>query len=278
MAIGVFHVLTLCIAKLTPGGLMLTLRRTISPAIEKRHSQWWCRHFLRNVDRQLPIPWNDVQSLDQEKARVLIPSLQDFQLGESSEGKHGRARAAAYGEAIGDPHYAEAVRLFFAEENRHAAYLARYLASHQASLLARSWTDFVFRRVRRLMGLETLNTVLLTAELIGETYYTAIRAATSCAVLRAICTQLLRDERMHVRFHVERFRLLRRGRSHARNAIQDSVWAAFFWCTRLAVWAKHRGAFRFGGYGFRRYWDESSRRFQGVLSAIARRNAQLKMG
>src|SRR5262245_60551609 len=188
------------------------------------NSLWWCRHFQISASRQLSIPWDQPAALTDRHRRVLLRSLQDFQLGESSEGKPGLARATLDGQKVGDPHYAEAVRLFFAEENRHAAYLARYLRLHATEPISRSWTDFIFRRVRRLMGLETLITVLLTAELIGEVYYRAVREATGCPVLRAICAQVLRDERMHIRFHVERLGFLRAGRTRLRSAIQDTVW------------------------------------------------------
>jgi hypothetical protein len=236
--------------------------------VEAENSLEWCEHFERNVGRQRAIPWGDVVPLTLEQRCVLLPSLQDFQLGESSEGRHGRARAAVYGVRVGDPHYGEAVRLFFAEENRHAAYLARYLGLHGVGLVGRSWTDFVFRRVRRVMGLELLITVLLTAELIGEVYYRAVHAATGCPVLRAVCAQLLRDERMHVRFHIERFVFLRRGRWRMIARIRDNLWRCFFLGTCLAVWVKHRKAFRVGGYSYRRFRSEAKRGLQRTLREI----------
>lgn len=239
-------------------------------SVEAERSGWWCDHFRGNADRQRSIPWDDVADLSDEQRQVLLPSLQDFQLGESSEGRHGQARAAAYADRIGDPYYAEAVRLFFAEENRHAAYLARYLALHGVQPIGRSWTDFVFRRVRRLMGLELLLTVLLTAELIGEVYYRAVRAATGCPVLRAVCAQLLRDERLHVRFHVERFRVLRRGRSRWRTRLQDWLWRCFFAATCRAVWFKHGRAMRLGGYGSRRFREEAVRGWRRAVRGAGR--------
>lgn len=236
------------------------------------YSRWWCEHFRRSAGREPAIPWEAVADLTGEQRRVLLPSLQDFQLGESSEGRHGRARAAAYANRVGDPHYAEAVRLFFAEENRHAAYLARYLHRHGVEPIGRSWTDFLFRRARRLMGLELLLTVLLTAELIGEVYYRAIRAATGCPMLRAICARLLRDERMHVRFHVERFRILRRGRWRVRTVVQDGLWRCFLAMTCLAVWVKHGRAMRLGGYGFRRFRAEALRGWRRAVTGARRRH------
>jgi hypothetical protein len=224
---------------------------------ETVHSLTWGEHFRRNAVDQLDIPWHEASRLSDNERRILIPSLQDFQLGESSDGRHGLARATAYGKRVGDPHYAETMRLFFAEENRHAAYLARYLQIQDEPLIARSWTDFVFRRVRRLMGLETLLTVLLSVELIAEVYYRAIRNATRCPALRAICDQILSDEKNHVQFHVERFVLLRKGRWRIRVAMHRALWRCFFAGTCLAAWLKHRRAFRMGGYGLRAFWVEA---------------------
>src|SRR5262245_47618174 len=129
---------------------------------EAENSLAWCEHFGSYASRQRAIPWSEAILLTEEQRRGLLPSLQDFQLGESSEGRHGMVRAEVYGNRIGDPHYVHAIRLFFAEENRHADYLARYLRLHGVEPIRRSWTDFVFRRVRRLLGLEVLLTVLLS--------------------------------------------------------------------------------------------------------------------
>jgi hypothetical protein len=234
----------------------------LEPTVEQENSARWFDHFLANAGRQLTIPWEAGCGLSDEARAALIPSLQDFQLGESSEGIHGMARAAAYGERVGDSLYPEAVRLFFGEENRHAAYLARYLVLAGATPIGRSWTDFVFRRIRRLFGLEVLLTVLLTAELIGEVFYRAVRDASGCRVLRGICTQLLRDERQHVRFHVERFALMYAGRPRIARRVRNGLWRTFFTGTLLAVWLKHRRAFRLGGYGFGRYWREAWKGFR----------------
>jgi hypothetical protein len=249
---------------------MSAIRLRYGLGTEAQTSLGWCEHFRENEGRRVPIPWGLGVALTEQQRHILLPSLQDFQLGESSEGRHGRARADAYGERVGDPHYAEAIRLFFAEENRHAAYLARYLRANGAEPIGRSCTDFVFRRVRRLIGLETLLTVLLTAELIGEVYYRAVRSATECPVLRAVCAQLLRDERMHVRFHVERFRFLRRGRWRARILLQDMAWRTFFAATSLAVWVKHGRALRLGGFALRRFRGEAARRWIAAVRAIDR--------
>ena len=210
------------------------LRKFSEASPEQKHSRWWNAYYRKNQECLLPIPWESEAKLPEEARSILVPSLQDFRLGESSEGKYGLYLAGRYGERIDDPGYVAAVRLFFAEEGRHATMLKRYLALIGATTIQRSWTDFFFRRIRHLMGLETLITVLLTAELIGKVYYRAIRGATNCPVLRRICTQILRDEQMHLRFHIERFRIMRETNAAAalvwKHPASDALFRSVFGC------------------------------------------------
>ena len=55
-----------------------------------REFTWWCKYFQDYPSRQRAIPWDDVRPLTGKLRRVLLRSLQDFQLGESSEGRHGK--------------------------------------------------------------------------------------------------------------------------------------------------------------------------------------------
>src|SRR5262245_14611639 len=72
------------------------------PADTVRAAPWssgrWCCYYHDNARRLLPLPWRRGAELtDAERAEVL-PSIQDFQLGEQSEGRHLLRRAAAYAE------------------------------------------------------------------------------------------------------------------------------------------------------------------------------------
>jgi hypothetical protein len=73
---------------------------------------------------------------------------------------------------------------------------------------------------------------------------------------------------MHIRFHVERFRFLRRDRGPVRRTVKDTLWRLFFAATRLAVWVKHRRALRLGARSFGRFWSEADRSFRQTLAAI----------
>ena len=233
------------------------LRAHTEESEERRHSARWIAYFRENERRLLPIPWEEGATLTESERAALIPTLQDMQLCESSEGKHGLYLAGRYAERIDDPDYVEAVRLFFAEENRHAATLGRYLDLNGTAKIRHSWTDFFFRRVRRLLGMELFLTAVLTAELIGNIFYRAIRSASSCEVLIRFCTQLLRDEHRHLQFHIERLRIIRKRRNRLRRWLDNSLQRCLFFGACLAVWWKHAPVWRMGGYGFGRFWREA---------------------
>jgi hypothetical protein len=180
----------------------------------------WAAYYHRNADRLLPLPWRRGAELTEAEREAVAASLQDFQLGESSEGRHLLRRAERYAERTDDPEYLEAMHLFVREEQRHARTLGRFLHLAGIEPLRRSRLDTVFRLLRRLAGLALSITVLLIAETIGKVYYRALRRATGSVLLRRICDQLLRDEVRHMRFHAERLAIVRRGRARWR------VWLA----------------------------------------------------
>ncbi|HEX3315865.1 MAG TPA: ferritin-like domain-containing protein [Gemmataceae bacterium] len=222
---------------------------------EERHSHEWCAYFELNKTRLLDIPWHRGAGLTPDDMTAVIPSLQEFQLGESSEGTNLRRLAEAEAIARNDPLYAVAMRLFIAEEHRHADAMGKFLDLAGVPRLKATSGDFVFRRLRRALGLETMIVVLLTAEIIAKVYYRALYFASESPVLRRICAQLLRDELKHVDFHTERLRLMRRGRAPWRRRLVDLATRTLFGGTCFVVWLRHRRPLRRGGYGLRRFWS-----------------------
>ena len=207
---------------------------------EARHSHAWHAYFELNKTRLLDIPWHLGAGLTHDDRAAVIASLQEFQLGESSEGENLRRLAEEEASARADPLYAVAMRLFIAEEHRHADTMGRFLDLAGEPRLTASSGDFIFRRLRRSMGLETMIVVLLTAEIIAKVYYRALYFASESVVLRRICSQLLRDELKHVEFHTDRLRLMRRGRSPGRRRLVDVSARTLFGGTCLVVWLRHR--------------------------------------
>jgi len=180
--------------------------------------------------------------------------VQEFQIGESSDGTRLRAAAAAWAAQSGDAGFVQVIELFIAEEQRHAAELARFLSINGHGVARSSPGDLAFRLLRHLTGgLEVSLTVLMTAEIIGFHYYKSLRQATGSRLLRAICDTFLRDEAAHLMLHAEQLMRMRRRRSSA------GLWATR-WMSRtlmrgacMVVWMRHRRVLKGGRLSFRAF-------------------------
>ena len=172
-----------------------------------KSSREWVEHFYAN-ERPEALPQEGPRLSEAERDAV-VASVQEFQLGESSEGRHLHWLATEYARQTGDEDYLRATEYFIREEQRHAGYLRDFLALEGFGTVKRRWADTVFRRLRNLAGLEVCVGVLLTAEIIAKVYYAGLKGATRSPALRAICGRILRDEEAHVRFQSERLALLR---------------------------------------------------------------------
>ncbi|OWK36714.1 ferritin-like domain-containing protein [Fimbriiglobus ruber] len=230
-----------------------------------RSSAEWCDYFEANAKGLLAVPWDAGPGITDVELAAVAGSIQQFQLGESSEGRNLIRAAAEYAVQVNDPDYLKAMLLFIGEEHRHARDLGRFLALAGVPLLRHNWVDSVFRRLRRGAGLESTLVILLTAELVAKVYYRAIRDATASPVLRRLCSQILRDELMHTRFHFERLGRLRFGRARWRVAGSVLRHRVLFGVACVVVWWTHRAALRAGGYGFARYWGAMMREFRSAV-------------
>jgi hypothetical protein len=218
-------------------------------SIEEREPAlaYWLDYFAGNQGEPA-LPWRDPYRLSRAERAAVIPSIQQFQLGENASGRRLLRSAEARADESGDSDYRPLLRLFIGEEQRHSQLLARFLASQQAPCLRRHWVHGAFRWLRGVAGLEVCMRVLASAEIIAMPYYTALRQATRCPLLRAICDRVLLEESAHLRFQSYMARTLAKGRS---RAARGAVWAAhgfFLACTCEVVWVEHRAVFESGGY------------------------------
>ncbi|MFI6146476.1 ferritin-like domain-containing protein [Streptomyces sp. NPDC051109] len=161
----------------------------------------WVRDFEAERERRAAIgdpEWDRGAALDP----ALVRSLQRFQVGEDGDG------SALIGKAdrAGDAQYARAVRLFVAEEQNHARMLALLLAAGGAGTLSGHWSDAVFVRLRRLLGLRVELLVLMVAEAVALRYYRAVRDGAPDPLAAEVAGRILADEERHVPFHCRRLR------------------------------------------------------------------------
>ena len=210
--------------------------------------QLWLTYFTLNATAPRRIPWDLGADLPDEEVRFIVPSIQEFQTGESSDGNRLRAAAAAWAERHADADFPRVVNLFIAEEQRHAAELARFLKLNGHPVRTGTAGDSAFRWLRHMTGrFEISMSVLMVAEIIGFGYYAALRAATRSALLRSICDTFLLDEGAHLLFHMEQHTRMRHG------GVRPIMWISRALCWLLmagacgVVWGRHRSVLQRGG-------------------------------
>ncbi|PXX61061.1 hypothetical protein DFR70_109252 [Nocardia tenerifensis] len=185
--------------------------------------------------------WGRGARLDAAVAR----SVQRFQVGESGDG----ANLIAKAEATGDPVYAAAVRLFVAEEVNHARLLGSLLKAGGWPTIRAHWSDAVFVRLRRALGLRLELMVLMVAEVVALRYYRALRDGTDDALTAQVAGLILNDELRHVPFHCQRLRVAFATTSRPARLIPVLLWWIVLIGATVVVAADHGPALRRLGVG-----------------------------
>ena len=217
-----------------------------------------------------PLSWECPYHLTPEEKRRISASIQQFQLGESSDGKGLLRRGWAHGRATSDPYFAAALALFIREEQRHSAYLGRFMDREGISCLSGHWIDNVFRRLRSLGGLESCIRTLVTAEVIAVPYYRALRDATESPLLQAICDLILADEAQHLRYQAHNLARLGRQRAAWVARLCDAAQRGFLLTTLTVVCLSHRNVFRAAGLRYSRLCAGALEQWSGIVEEADR--------
>src|ERR1051326_1329036 len=143
-----------------------------APARADSPYEKWYRHFLKNRETSYVQPRASRQLTPAERTFV-TKSIQQFQLGEWARGRGLRRRASLHPAFAADPWFLPALDLFIAEEQSHSSALGNFLDHESIPRLAAHWVDGVFRRLRKLAGLELCVMVLVTAEVLAMPFYRA---------------------------------------------------------------------------------------------------------
>ena len=205
------------------------------------HWTHWRTRFEARGERPRP-SIDHTSEIPPDLRPLLAASLARFQLGETGEGRivaDLRRRAVAWSLPAD---YLEALRLFIAEEGRHAAILGTAIRALGGRTLSRTWSADVFGRIRHLAGpgLELL--VLLAAEVAALSFYGTLVERLPSGPLREALREIATDEALHLRFHVEflRFALP----SPAARAAVASAWAGLGLAAGAVVIADHGATLR----------------------------------
>jgi hypothetical protein len=229
----------------------------------------WKEYFRQNQGHFASINFDVHDCLSMEERSVISSSLQQFQKGESSEGRH----LFAFAKRFEDPEYLECIRLFIREEQKHASVLAAFMHKFQIPLIKGHWVDGIFRWLRKAGGIQNTVGILLVAEIIAMVYYRALHNATESELLRTICLQILRDEEEHISFQCDLLKIFHGRRSWFSNLVSGNFQLLLMTGTTLIVWWYHKKVLRQGGYYFGRYFFETLSIFYAAGQQIKNRNS-----
>lgn len=209
---------------------------------------YWLEIFTARAP-QLTIrqPGRDDWLSDEECARI-AGSIATFQLGEQSEGRALLRFAEKFALRHGIAALPAVTALFIKEEQHHAAQLREFMLANGIRLKQRSWTDSIFRVLRKLAGFEAAVTVLVTAEMIGFVYYRALARATESRCLKAICRGMCADESLHLRYETQLLTTLRGERGPLLRRLVDRGHRALLTVSALIVYLDHRRVLKHVGY------------------------------
>jgi hypothetical protein len=192
----------------------------VVPMVGSRSGTWLAVYDAR-VGRHAGVRAVDVTALSPDLIPTLAASLAVFQLGESGTGEHLLAAAERSGADAG---YVAELARFVAEEQEHARLLAVILQACDWPLRTRHWSDQVFVLIRRAHSLRTEVLVLLVAEVIALSYYSAVRDGIGTPSLRDVFDRIHADEVVHVEFHCQTFPLYLSRLSRPTHAAAHVIW------------------------------------------------------
>jgi hypothetical protein len=200
---------------------------------------------------------------------TVLPSLQSWQLGETSEGKHLIAASEKYAFKIADPKYVDAVRLFIKEEQKHGNNLGMYLDKIGQPRIKQDWGDTLFRKVRYFnTNMELWTLAVIVVESTAQIFYQTLKEATGCELLKDICSDILIDEAYHITFQTERLAIIFDERTPFSKAWRKIAYKYFFYATSSLVWFAHRKLFKAGGNTFVSYTGKMEYKYMRTLMCI----------
>lgn len=236
-------------------------------------SNEWIAHFELNAQQQR-VNWSLEAKISDKEISTICRSLQAWQLGETSEGKHLLNAAAKYAAQIKDPAYIKATALFIKEEQKHGNNLGTYLDRIGQARIKNDWGDTLFRKIRYFnTSMEIWTLAVITVESTAQIFYQSLKDATHCTLLKQICTDILIDEAAHITFQTERFAVIFKNKTLFMRAVCPPLYYLFFFCTAMVVWMAHKVLFKAGANTFKKYMLKMKYKYNRIMGQVIVSNA-----
>lgn len=207
----------------------------------------WHSYYANRQDHFDHIEFPGEMELDGYEEAIVASSIQQFQMGENSDGKHLKQLA----KKMKDEHYTKAMEGLIREEQNHALALGRFMEQEKIPFIEEHWLDSIFKRIIKTPSLAFTIMILLAAETVATVFYNALARATHSKTLKAICSQILVDEAMHVRFQVEALQQFYNKYGAVRRTIFRHGYTLMMLMMCLVVWFQYRKVFKAGGLNFK---------------------------
>ncbi|RYG74130.1 hypothetical protein EON80_02740 [bacterium] len=202
----------------------------------------WVAYFKSNSDREAKLHFDSTNEIHLRPALrdALVRTLQRFNLGESGEGEYLKKFAAK----TGDHTYCRAIELFVAEEQTHSRWFGLLLDKLDAPRLEKHWSDAIFTRVRRAGGLHFELVTFLTAEIVGQKFFSQLARNCPDTLCSAVFSQVVRDESAHIAFHIGTLRHAFGGQSLLKRLRWHYQWKFMLTCAIAIVCLDQADIFR----------------------------------
>jgi hypothetical protein len=198
----------------------------------------WLNHFRNRPD--IKLEQFKEERISELERRKIGYSISQFQRGESSEARDFLEKSRIFSIKSGRAAFYEESKLFIKEENYHSNLLKIFMMQMQIEAASDAWTDNVFRWLRSLGDIAWSSRVLLTAEILAQVYYPALKEATSSEMLHLICERIIADEDFHILFQTERIARVLQHRHKMVRTIQAISALVLFCGTTFVVWLEHQ--------------------------------------
>ncbi|GFI62229.1 hypothetical protein IMSAG049_01405 [Clostridiales bacterium] len=212
----------------------------------------WTDYFKYNNSHLIKLDFSN-DCLSKSECKLIAPSIRAFQIGEGSDGAHLLKCAKKFAEKNNYSVYPEIMKWFVLEENRHSKTLKKYMSINHIKPCSGLWLDNIFRAMRKLSSLECEIIVLVTAEIIALSYYSALSTATSSRLLKTICAQMLHDELSHVVLQSDTLYKISRTRCCKINSLQRLIRRLIMSATAYVVWVEYRNLFVKGNFTYKKF-------------------------